>query len=124
MSGVQGFINAKKFQRVLILGTPTTVAQGLYSDCAPGALYPSVVQQRAISRIIQRVLGGKYWQRDRDYIARLSQHFKKSKNIDAVVLGCTELSVLFKESRLPGYVRLIDPLKLLACNLITGVNLS
>lgn len=118
MDGVREFARTKGFRRVLILGTETTVTQNLYQQCAGEVLYPTKEEQKSISRVIERVLAGKYWQRDRDFIARLLARYRKRKKVDALVLGCTELSVLLKDVKEMRQPRSIDPLKLLASRLI------
>lgn len=61
---------------------------------------------------------GRYLCRDADFIARIGYRYRKLKRVEAVILGCTELSVLVERVKGPRDISQIDPLKLLASRLI------
>ncbi len=118
VSGVREYIETQRFKRVLVLGTERTIEQGLYEVCAPCILIPSQIEQQQASLVIDRILAGRYQDCDRDLLTQIMEGYLLRGFADAVVLGCTELSVLFRnaESR-----HIIDPLKLLARQLLKGV---
>ncbi|MGM5485008.1 MAG: aspartate/glutamate racemase family protein [Nanobdellota archaeon] len=85
-----------------LLGTETTIREGLYGD----TINPDEKEREEITRIIMRVLSGKKLREDRERLVEIGNRLKE-RGADDVILGCTELSLLLKD-------RFIDSLDCLA----------
>jgi aspartate racemase len=110
----------RKFRRVFILGTDTTIQNSLYDLSSQGeysSRYPEPAEQFEVSAIILRILAGNLLREDSDNLAKIAQ--RHASEIDSILLGCTELSVLIDAFPIfvPG-IGVVDPLELLASSLI------
>jgi aspartate racemase len=102
----------KKFIRPGFVATPTTVNHKLYGE----QIYIDSSIQPQILDIINQALGGEITNATHQKFINIMTHFINQNNLDAVVLGCTELSLLS-----PGIhvkVPLISSLHLLADHLL------
>jgi aspartate racemase len=87
-----------------ILATTKTVKSRLYTDILESAgirvITPSGCEQKEISRIILRIIDGKAEEKDKGFMLRIISDFS-AKGAEAVILGCTDLQIMIKESCLP-----------------------
>jgi len=104
----------------VLLGTQTTVHSGIYSNSKKQQILLSPEQQAKITTIINRILAGIYDVQDVITINAMLKGLSAQKSFSTVVLGCTELSVIHKNTMTIGIdgVTTIDPLALLAKNMI------
>lgn len=109
-------IEQKKGGRVLLLATRGAIEAGIY----PGLEKPSAAQQKILDEIIMAVKAGKEWRKEQQKLLGFIR--EQEENFSGVILGCTELSFLYKPPYLEGIKgwrnQLIDPLDLLAEQLI------
>ncbi len=109
-------IEEKKGGPVLLLATRGTIEAGIY----PGLENPSAAGQKVLDQIISAVKAGQDWGQEQEKL--LSFIREQEENFSGVILGCTELSFLYK----PPYLetikdlrnQIIDPLDLLSEQLI------
>lgn len=97
------------YGRVLVLASGTSAASQLYRF--PGALWPR--DQGRVDRLIDRVLAG---EAAPPILEELTLLLAKEQEVDVVLLGCSELSVLAQSWDPPCPV--IDPMDLLAKKLL------
>ncbi len=112
------YIAEKPFNHVLTLCTKTSVRKNIYG-CA-SKQYPDMKNQALVDQIIESVLRGKYSNTESLQLERvIISSLEKNPQIDAILLGCTELSVLHESFpiRLPG-ICLINPVEILLKKLI------
>lgn len=94
----------KKFFRPLVLGTYWTMKYRLYSQYSEIRFqYPMEEDLLEVHQLImQELLNGVITSLSRNKIYRIVDKYKKSQGCDSVVLGCTELPLIFeKNSPLP-----------------------
>jgi aspartate racemase len=111
-----------KDTKTLILGTQTTRESDLYSKFLNSACY-STQSQETIAMIINEVLKGCL---EKELAETLALSIKRDLEIlpyEAVILGCTELSVLNRLFPLSDYftkeqITIIDPLQLVTINIL------
>ncbi len=84
--------------KALLLGTPTTIKNNLYSNNKKVEIaYPSIVNQKRITDIIYNILAGEYKDQDMQDLYEIIIQESKSHRINHVILGCTELPVLYRK---------------------------
>jgi len=79
---------------LLVLSTETTKQKGLYEDESMELVYPNSTEQQLINQVIDRILCGKICKEDAIILKNLVIEINKRKEIDGVILGCTDLPVL------------------------------
>jgi len=101
-------VKKRKLKRPLILGGYITTHERLYSKYLPKAVYPINKWAKSISDIIEEIkLNPREDSADSKYarVYALIDNYKS--RIDSIVLACTELSIIFHYSPIPG-VPMID----------------
>jgi aspartate racemase len=97
----------------LVLGTSTSMRFGLYRRRFP-CIYPDEDAQTEADRIITQILKGD----EPDRVVQELRSLIQEQDADVILLGCTELS-LYKDELLTCEKTIIDPLNLMARQLIT-----
>lgn len=108
-------VRATGYKRVGLLATPTTLTSTLYDDALDGAsevIRPEAAFAKQIESCIYTMLDGTLSEADRQAFKDQVQMFRKDNNLDAVILGCTELPLIYGESLDDESV--LDTLQLLA----------
>ncbi len=112
-------VASSSIQRLGILATPTTLASRIYDDALePHAqlIKPDSSVIHTLEKLITKTLRGNYTPQDRDALRAIAQAFIDTERLDAVILGCTELPLIFGKSQDP---RIIDTLEVLSEGLLT-----
>lgn len=90
-----------KFERVGLLGTPVTIKSGLFKTALAARKIElftlSPTGQIATERVIRNVLAGNLFDKDQRKLLRLSEILKK-KGAQGIILGCTELPLIFPKT--------------------------
>lgn len=107
---VEQKIKASGFKRVGILATPSTLESELYQDL----IRPSKVTSKIIEKLIYKQLKDDVTRKDIVDLRQIIEKFLVSESLDAVVLGCTELPLIYGKSER----NVIDTLQLLADGLL------
>ena len=94
-----------RYRRLLILGTEFTMRSGIYSEelkkCGIVPVIPDNDDIKLLGGLIYPNLeNGIVIEEDRKMIISLAERYVKSHNIDAVLLGCTELPLAIKNGDL------------------------
>jgi aspartate racemase len=111
-------IAGQGWRRVGLLATPNTLASKLYDHALPKGIVltrPSVATAEVVERLIFRALAGKSSASDRKVLRQMVQDFRIQQRLDAVILGCTELPLIFGETK---DASVIDTLAVLADGLL------
>ena len=112
-------IERKLYRQVLVLGSSTAAVKHLYRF--KGAVWPSAKGQDLVNQLIYQILEGRCGDEQQALLRRIvNSELNRVGYLDAVLLGCSELSVLMRgcvEIDLP----LIDPLDLMAERLCRGL---
>lgn len=93
---IRKVLNRRKIKSALILGTPSTVKQGLYRFEGVRTFEPSLGETKFLSRSIFNFNRGRYFQKER--VGRICQKYLK-KGAEIVILGCTEFSVMLRKDK-------------------------
>jgi aspartate racemase len=112
-------IKSAGFRRVGLLATPTTLGSPIYDQALDGIaelIRPNAVFAKQIEQCIYKQLRGALTAGEQAEFKRRVAQFTKQSNLEAVILGCTELSLVYGES--VGDERVIDTLQLLAEGLL------
>lgn len=94
-------------KRVGLLGTPSTIRYRLYQEALDEykieTIVPTEKQIDELERVIRNVLGGRITEEDRFSLRAIADTLK-AKGVDSIILGCTELPLVFpKKYSLPVY---------------------
>jgi aspartate racemase len=107
-------IKSNKFRRVGLLATPSTLASSLYDDALEKSVVlirPNDVLKSKLEKLILKQLRGNITNLDRNNFKDIVANFLEVNKLDAVILGCTELPVIFGENT---DKRIIDTLEVLS----------
>ena len=111
-------IARQRWRRVGLLATPNTLRSRLYDEALPKDV--ELVRPRrelavAAEKLIFRMLGGQSSPSDKNRLRKIVGDFKETAHLDAVILGCTELPLIFGET---DDSTIIDTLSILADGLL------
>jgi aspartate racemase len=92
-------VNKLELKKVAVLGTEMTISSGIYQKVLPdiSLIVPKLEQQQEITEIILNVLAGKKIKSDLQKLKSIIKELKIN-GAEKVILGCTELPLLIKES--------------------------
>lgn len=101
-----------------LIGTPSTIKYGLYQSALKeegiDTIVPNKKQIEVLEKIIRNVLKGKILEEDRKSLRGIADSLRK-RGAQAIVLGCTELPIVFPQRyNLPVY----NSVKILAAALL------
>ena len=105
--------------RVGLLATPNTLGSRLYDDVMPNdveLIRPSHDVAESVETLILRMLSGKPLPSDRATLHAIARRFRAQQKLEAIILGCTELPLIFGET---DDTTIIDTLAILADGLLT-----
>lgn len=111
-------IQSAGYKRVGLLATPTTLKSKLYDDALDGKvelIRPSQKYMKIIEEFIYKQLNGNIRNADKKEFRKLVKAFAAAENLDAVILGCTELPLVFGISK---DEKVIDTLQVLSDGLL------
>jgi len=83
--------SARQLSKLLILATSTTVGLNLYNSSVLSCCVPSSAEQRVVDDVIKSVLASNTSDEDILHLQRVIQ----SHDANGLVLGCTELPLIF-----------------------------
>lgn len=110
----------EKFSRVGLLATPTTLQSALYDNAMPAdveIIRPSSEIAEQVEKLIIKELQGTRNAKDRKQLHDIVKTFRAQHALDAVVLGCTELPLVFGHSN---EQHIIDTLQVLSDGLLAA----
>lgn len=113
-------INTEGFKRVGLMATPNTLKSTLYDeaiDLSVTIIRPSNILSKRIEGLIVKQLNGTISDKDKSDFRKLVNNFLKTSQLDAVILGCTELPLIFGDSE---DEKIIDTLKVLSEGLLSS----
>lgn len=109
------FIKKYHFKKIGLLGTAITIKSGMYqqafSSVGIETEIPTKIQQKELSKIISNILNNRKEDDDRNYILSVI-NFLKKHGCECVLLACTDLQILIKESNEDIYI--FDTMEILA----------
>jgi len=93
-------VDGDRINKVGLLTTPSTIRYSLYQKALEGkkmsAIVPNKKEQDLLEKIIRNVLRGKKTNEDQNRLLLISNSLKR-KGAEGIILGCTELPLLFPE---------------------------
>ena len=108
------------YRKVGVLATPTTIKYDLYGKALCknkiGVFYSGDGTQKLHESIIRKLVAGEKVISDVQKIVRSTEIFIKENNLDGIILGCTELPLVFPKKKFDG--RMIDSMDILADKLL------
>lgn len=119
ISETERFVAEQQFVNVLVLATSTSASNKVH-DFGVAKQLPRR-QQEAVDKLIARVLSGDVSSEARKKLKDIVQSLAiQDRSVDAVLLGCTELSLLMDGARTDFFgIDIIDPVEIVAkvlCN--------
>lgn len=111
-------IQSAGYTRVGLLATPTTLKSSLYDDALASKaklIKPDKTNVDKIENFIYKQLNNNISNTDRKEFRSLVKDFIDTENLDAAILGCTELPLVFGS---PNDERVIDTLQVLSDGLL------
>jgi aspartate racemase len=91
--------HAAKFQRPGYLSTKLTRDTGLYDGVHPRLHRPGDDETQRAEDYIFRLLGGGITDADRRDFRAFAEEYRAKNNLDAVILACTELPVIYGDTQ-------------------------
>lgn len=116
-------VTCSGIKKVGLLGTPVTIKSGLYQEALEKqkikVITPLENEQVVIGEVIWNILAGKIDKADRQKLLQVSESLRK-RGIEGIILGCTELPLIFpKDLKLPVF----DSIDILARALLVKAGL-
>jgi len=111
-------VKASGFERIGLLATPTTLSSTLYDDALSGiaaVFRPSTDVAEQTENYIYKQLNDSLKKSEKQDFRRIVDAFLKEQKLDAVILGCTELPLVYGSSDNP---KIIDTLQILCDGLL------
>ncbi len=108
-------IETAGYKRVGLLATPTTLGSTLYDEVLAGlaeVIRPNQTFAEQTEQIIYKQLNGSLTTRERNEFKKKVAQFTEQANLDAIILGCTELPLVYGDSQ--SNPKVIDTLQVLA----------
>lgn len=121
---VAGTINRLGHKRVGLLATPNTLSSTLYDDALNKGVVlvrPSNEVVTSLDTMIFRQIKGVTTAEDKKLLQKIVSNFIKDNNLDVVILGCTELPLIFDKDQ---DERIIDTLQVLSDGLLAAYVIS
>ncbi len=120
IDSVVSSVKAKDVKKVGLLATPSTIGARLYQDALAGAdvgvTIPNQKELLVIEGIIRKVIAGKTSKTDERNLRRIADFFV-AKGAQGIILGCTELPLVFpRDFPLPVF----DSIEILSRRLLTN----
>ncbi len=111
-----GYLREQGLSKVAVLGTDGTMRSGVYEDTLArfgiSCTYPGQEDQRLLmSLIYEYVKAGKEYPYPENIYGMVDR--LKDRGVQALILGCTELPILF--AKLDVALTVVDPTEILAC---------
>lgn len=105
-------------KRIGLLGTPVTIDSGLYKKVLAKenikTITPSKMETEIVEKVIRNVLAGKKIKKDKQKLILIAESLQK-RGAGGIILGCTELPLIFpKNFNLP----IFDSIDILARGLL------
>ncbi len=93
------FLAVKNVKRVGLLGTQTTIKERLFDKILKEnkvkVVTPEMSDQLELSRLIDRLVKNSHGKNDKDILLKIIDNLIK-KNVDCILLACTDLQLLVK----------------------------
>ncbi len=108
------FLHSHDFKKVGIISTSATLRNKLYDDAFSAndilCETPDDFQQEKMGKIIHNLVNGQHNNKDREELIHIIDSFEL-KNVDCVVLACTDLQILIPKHQ---NLKVFDTMKILA----------
>lgn len=121
---VKDELEKKCLSQVFVLCTETSAQNKLYDTRS--TIFPEKEEQKLVDETIDKILQGNTSHHDiRAFFDYLSDKINRCPEIDGVLLGCSELSVLHEHYDIPLYNRMIiDPLDIVSKKICETMNIN
>jgi aspartate racemase len=104
----------KELKRVGILATATTINMGLYRNSlnkySIESVYADDMMQIVHEEIIRELIAGKKDYSHKEFLFALTHKFVREKQLDGIILGCTELPLVFPNEEFSNVIDCMDVL--------------
>lgn len=91
-------VKDNNYKVVGLLGTPSTIRYQLYQKAFEAnkisTIIPNNMQIETLERVIRNVLAGKLLKQDTQMLTKIADTLKE-KGVEGIILGCTELPLVF-----------------------------
>jgi len=118
---VANLIKKRKFKRIGLLATPNTLKSTLYDEAIGNSaviVRPSRKLSEKTESLIFKQLNGTITIKEKENFRTMVDNFLEANNLDSVILGCTELPLIFGDSKDD---RIIDTLEVLSEGLLSSI---
>ncbi len=112
-------IKNSRCQKIGILATPNTIKYQLYQDQHKKIFIPDLELQTILEENIRLIINSDYKKINYDVLSKEINKFIKSNNLDALVLGCTEIPIFFSKIKLAKNITIFNSSEILANRLIS-----
>jgi aspartate racemase len=116
---VKNEINNSECQKIGILGTPNTIKYQLYQDNSKKIFIPNLKLQNILEENIRLIIKSDFEKINYSILSKEINKFIKSNNLDALILGCTEIPLFFSNIKLNKTVTIFNSVEILVNILIS-----
>ncbi|MGD0729184.1 MAG: amino acid racemase [Candidatus Micrarchaeaceae archaeon] len=113
-------VKKSKLKKVGLLASQSSYDHNIYGDILASKgiklILPNNGERRNITNIILRIMAGNLDKKDKTTLKEIIKQMEKREQIQAIIIGCTELSIILKVNECP--IKAFDSLDILAENAV------
>jgi aspartate racemase len=98
-------VRASGIDRVGVLASESAYVHGVYARPLTHhgihAVLPTTAERASLVRIVRDIMGGRRTEADRRAMLQMVRRMRREDDVQGVIIGCTELSVVLPASRYP-----------------------
>jgi aspartate racemase len=114
IDAVRDRVVASKIKRVGLLATKTTIKSNLYQNAFAGTginiINPDIKTVEICEKVIRSVIANKVSIQLVEKLVQRTRIFIEEEKVDGIILGCTELPLVFPKNKLPNIIDCLDVL--------------
>jgi aspartate racemase len=107
-------VKKRRLKKVCVLATKTTIKFNLYGKvlkaCGIEVVYPNLKLQGLHESIIRNMVAGKRVEKEIEELEISTNKLIRDNNLNGVILGCTELPLVFPKDKFTNVIDCIDVL--------------
>jgi aspartate racemase len=112
-------------KRVALFATPVTIKSRLYQDKLTSvgveSFTLSTAGQKKYEKVLRAVVAGQVTPNHIQFLFKTASRLYRKHKLNGIILGCTELPLIFPKDRFSG-IPILDSLDILADSLLSKIN--
>jgi aspartate racemase len=120
-------VNKNNCQNIGILASPNTIKYQLYQFNNKKLFIPNIKLQQLLEKSIRQIIKSDFTKVDNQLLVLQINKFIKKNKLDGLILGCTELPIIFSKLEAFNHIKIFNCLDILAnsvVNFLSNLNFS